>query len=230
VLTPWTRDPTRLWPWFPATRPAERGPGTLLGVRDAPEFMDISDAVAADLAALTAALDDPDTDLVELVQRLGISCSLAVTSYLGFSISLVIDQVPVSVSVLEDFLDPSEILTSVMFPLSALGDHAPGGEVVLYAGTPGAFVDLAADVAYALRTRPDAVQLDRHRIPPDPALGAVGLTALSRHNQAIGILLDRGHDPDEALTELHRLARQDAISLQVAVQQLIDSTVRPPAG
>jgi len=189
----------------------------------------MSDAVVSDLAALSDALGDRDADLVELVLRLGASCSLAVGSYLGFSISLVIDEVAVSVAVLEDFLDPLEILTSVMFPLSALGEHAPGGQVVLYAGTPGAFVDLAADLAYALQTGPDAVQLDLHLVPPDPALGAAGLTTLARQNRAIGILLDRGYDTDAALTELHRLARLKAISVDTAAQQLITSVRRSPA-
>jgi hypothetical protein len=201
----------------------------LLGVRDAPEFLvEMSDAVTADLAALSEALEDPDADLAELVQRLGDSCSLAVGSYLGFSISLVVDEVVVSVSVLEEFLDPSEIATSVMFSLTALGDHAPGGEIVLYAGTPGAFVDLAADLTYALRAGPDAVRLDQHLTPPDPALGASGLTALSEQNQAIGILLERGHDHDKALAELKRLARLDAISVQSAAQRLIKSATQPP--
>jgi hypothetical protein len=205
----------------------------LLGVRDAPEsLVELSDAVVADLAALTAALDEPDTDLAKLIQRLGDSCTLAVGSYLGFSITLIVDQTPISFSVLEDFLDPSEILTSVMFPLNALGEHAlgehaPGSEVTLYAGTPGAFVDLAADLAYALSAKPDAVQLDQHLTPPDPALGAAGLATMSRRNQAIGILLDRGHDPDDILTELHRLARLDAISVETAAQQLIESAMRP---
>jgi hypothetical protein len=56
------------------------------------------------------------------------------------------------------------------------------------------------------------------------------LRALSQQNQAIGILLDRGYDSGQALTELHRLARLDAISVEVAAQQLIDSTVRPTGG
>jgi hypothetical protein len=189
--------------------------------------VELSDAVVADLAALTDALDEPDTDLAKLIQRLGDSCTLAVGSYLGFSITLIVDQTPISFSVLEDFLDPSEILTSVMFPLNALGEHAPGSEVTLYAGTPGAFVDLAADLTYALSAKPDAVQLDQHLTPPDPALGAAGLATMSRRNQAIGILLDRGHDPDDILTELHRLARLDAISVETAVQQLIESAMRP---
>jgi hypothetical protein len=192
--------------------------------------VEISDAVTADLAALSDALEEPGADLALMVQRLGDSCALAVKSYLGFAITLVIDEIPVSFSVLEDFLDPAEILTSVMFPLTALGDHDSGSEVILYAAKPGAFVDLAADLSYALRVGPDTIKLDQHLTPADPALGAAGLGTLSRHNQAIGILLDRGYDSDEALTELHRLAGLNAISVETAARQLIDSTVRPPDG
>jgi hypothetical protein len=192
--------------------------------------VEISDAVTADLAALSAALEAPGVDLALVVQRLGDSCALAVPSYLGFSISLVVGEVPVSFTVLEEYLDPSEVLTSVMLPLTALGDHAPGSQMMLYAGTAGAFVDLAADLSYALQVGPDVIRLDQHLTPPDPALGAVGLAALSQQNQAIGILLDRGYDSGAARTELHRLARLDAIGLEAATQLLIDSTVRPADG
>jgi hypothetical protein len=186
--------------------------------------VELSDAVAADLAALTGALGDPGVGLVEQIQRLGESCALAVQSYLGFSITIVVDGVPVSLSVLEDFLDPSEILTSVRLPLGAMGEPAAGIQLILYAGTAGAFVDLAADFAFALGVGGDAVQLDRHLTPPDPALGAIGLATLARQNQAIGVLLERGHDQDGARAELHRLARLNAISLDAAVQQLLAST------
>ncbi len=113
-----------------------------------------------------------------------------------------------------------------MFPLRTL--DTPGSEVVLYAGTAGAFVDLAADLAYALGTQPDAVRLDQHLVPPDPASDAAGLTGMSRRHQAIGILLDRGHDTDDAVVELHRLARVGFVSVDVAAQQLLDSSRRPP--
>jgi hypothetical protein len=188
----------------------------------------LSDAVAADLAALTDALDEPDADLAILIQRLCDSCALSVGSYLGLCITLIINDLPTSFSVLEDFLDPAEVLTSVMFPLDALGGYAPGSAVILYAGSPGAFVDLAADLSYALGARPDAVQLDQHLSPPDPAVGDTGLAAMSQHNQALGILLDRGLDLDEGVTELQRRARLDANSMQTAAQQLLYASVRPP--
>jgi hypothetical protein len=200
----------------------------LLGVRDAQEsLVELSEAVAADLATLTSALEEPGADLATLIVRLGDSCALAVRSYLGFSVTLIVGDVPVSFSVLEDFLDPGEVLTSVMFPLNALGGHAPGSEVVLYAGAPGAFVDLAADLAYVLGGTPGAVQLDLHLTPPDTAAGDPRVAALSRHNQALGILLSRGLDLDEGLAELHRRARLDAISVEAAAQRLVASALRP---
>ncbi|MCW2529003.1 MAG: hypothetical protein JWM76_3863 [Pseudonocardiales bacterium] len=189
--------------------------------------MEMSHAVAANLAALTGALDEPGPDLAPLIGRLGESCALAVRSYLGFSITLVVDEVPVSFSVLEAFLDPAEILTSVMFPLTALGERAVGSEVILYAGTAGAFVDLAADFSYALGSSADAVQLDRHLIPPARRDGSDGLAKLARRNQAIGILLDRGYDEPDAITELREVARLGAVSVDAVAQQVIDSTARP---
>jgi hypothetical protein len=204
----------RAWTWHVARRSGR------------PEsLVELSDAVAADLAALSEAIDEPDADLAILVQQLGASCALAVSSYLGYSITLIVAEVPVSFAVLEEFLDPREVLASVMVPLNALGDHTLGSEIVLYAGTPGAFVDLAADLNYALRA--EAVRLDQHLLPPDPGLGGAGFTRLSRQNQAIGILVDRGYGPDDALAELRQVAERRAISVDAVAEQLIDST-RPP--
>jgi hypothetical protein len=201
----------------------------LLGVRDAPEsLVEMSDAVAADLAVLSEALEQPGADLTLVVAQLGDSCALAVRSYLGFSINVTVGELPVSFSVLEESLDPAEIVSSVRFPLGAEVDQSAGSEIVLYAGAAGAFVDLAADLTYALGGGPDAVRLDQHLTPPDPALVASGLAAMSRHNQAIGILLERGLHPADAVIELHRLARLDSTSTDAAARRVIESAT-PPA-
>jgi hypothetical protein len=189
--------------------------------------VELSDAVAADLAALTVALDEPVGDLAVQLQQLGDSCALAVGSYLGISITLVVDEVPVTVTILEDFLDPSEIGTSLMIPLTVLGDHGPGSQIVLYAATAGAFVDLAADLSYASGAGPDVAQLDQHLRPPDHAAEVTGLTALRLQNQAIGILIDRGDEADVALARLRRRALLEGISIELAVQTVIDSVVGP---
>jgi hypothetical protein len=202
----------------------------LLGVRDAQEFLvELSDAVAADLAKLTRALDEPGVDLETLLRQLSDSCAVAVASYLGFSITIVVGDYPISLALLEDFLDPTEILTSLMLPLGAIEGDGFGGELTLYAGAVGAFVDLAADLSYALGAEAGVIQLDHHLLPPTQLRGATGLDHLTVQNQAIGILLDRGLSPDDARGEIHRAARLDQVSVDVVAQRLIRSMVLPLA-
>ncbi len=184
--------------------------------------MDRSDAIAQDLAALSRSLDEPGADLAQMVRQLGDSCTRAVASYTGFSITLMIDGMRVTFAALDDSVGSSGIGTSVMFPVAATAGHGTGSEVILYAATPGAFVDLAADLNYAFALGPDVVQLDRHLTPPD--LDAeTGLASMSRYHQALGILLDRGLDEDQARAELQRLANRDAVSLDSTAQTLLDS-------
>ena len=108
-------------------------------------------------------------------------------------------------------------------PLRALGPRFdPDSRVTLYAATAGAFVDLAADLSYALHlpTSTDRFtdagssngddqrcgQVDDDRritldadVPPNPLdSGVSGLSELSTINRAIGVLIDHGHHPDHA--------------------------------
>jgi hypothetical protein len=114
--------------------------------------------------------------------------------------------------------------TSLRLPLSALGNAGLLGALVFYAGNPGAFVDLAADLSFALGLGPDVVALDQDLTPiSDPAglTGLTGLAEMSQVNQAIGILIERGHVPHSARTELHRLANLAQTTPPAAAQQLM---------
>jgi hypothetical protein len=74
---------------------------------------------------------------------------------------------------------------------------------------------------YALRIEPTAFVLDGHL---DPRAGSAGLTGLDEHsaiNQAIGVLIGRGHTPESAQHELQRLAALDHDDLRVAAEALI---------
>jgi hypothetical protein len=83
-----------------------------------------------------------------------------VPSYRGLHLTLVEDGHPVSLAAFLKSEGAESITASLRIPFPALGpgfDHASG--VVFYAATPGAFVDLAADLGYALdtpTTTPDA--------------------------------------------------------------------------
>jgi hypothetical protein len=100
---------------------------------------------------------------------------------------------------------------------------------VLYATTPGAFVDLAADLAWVLEVQPSALVLDRHLVlPSPPAQGVVGLREHATINRAIGALIERGHSPESARAELHLHADLDSGDIPAAAQRILDG-LHPPA-
>jgi hypothetical protein len=128
--------------------------------------------------------------------------------------------------------DPDRVVTSLRLPLALLDpDFEIGSRIVLYAAVSGAFVDLATDLAYALtartvlspaatgRTGTDdgvAVARDAQRtavvldidLPPMRRSSTIsGLAELATINHAIGVMIDRGHHPDDVH---HTLRRQSA--------------------
>jgi hypothetical protein len=202
----------------------------LFGVRDAREFLvEPSASVLADLLALSAALDEPGDDVEILLRDLGASCALAVTSCLGFSITLVVDSAAISVTLLEEPLSGCRIVTSVTIPLVSVDSIEAGSEITFYATKPGGLVDLGADLCYALGLRPEVAQFDKHLTPGAAGMTSTGLDHAKSHNQALGVLLDAGFDLDQARAKLDQLARQSQTTPEVVARRLIQTTIRPPS-
>lgn len=193
--------------------------------------MDLSAAFAADLALLTQALDDPDVDLEAALGGLGNALSRAVDSYCAMTVTIVLDGRDVSFTVprrnAPTAVEPAPT-TSLLIPLSAFTGTSTGSTFILYAATPGALVDLAADLTYALGTGPDVLVLDAHLPLPPPSSRITGLDGQMLVNQAVGVLLDRGHTPESASSELRRLADLDHGDLGAAAALVITSTRHPP--
>lgn len=125
---------------------------------------------------------------------------------------------------------PGEAVTSLRLPLDLLDvGFEPGSQLVVYAAVPGALVDLAADLEYvlnptadsspvgsptggrALGAEPDAstsphvvLNADLPAHPSRPGLR--GLPELSSIAQAEGVMIERGHHPDEVSDTLRRQA------------------------
>ena len=156
-------------------------------------------ALAADLSILTQALDDPDSDVVESVLHLARDVRSAVPSFLGLTVAVNDSDPPFTFTTIEDHVDPGDVRTSLMLALSHDGAAA---RVILYAGTPGAFVDLAADLSWLARRTLADCELDQHLILPAVAGTAAPLGAASAVNQAIGVLIGAGHTPEQAQREL----------------------------
>lgn len=178
--------------------------------------MDISAALAADLAGLTDGLGDPQVDLETQLRALAADLAHAVASFTGLTMTIRLDDQTVSFSARAGAgIGIGATETSLEIPLSALTEAQAGSSLVFYAAVAGAFVDLAAELSYILGLNPEILVLDQHlhvAATPDGA-GMAGLEEYSMINQAIGVLIARGHAPDSALEELRRLAALDGGAL-----------------
>lgn len=180
-------------------------------------------ALVADLQKLTEALDSSDIDLETLFSALIEALREAVGSYLGTSVTMVTGGRSVSMSTLDDSTTAS-IGTTATLSLQSLMMAEPGSVVVVYAAKAGAFVDLAADLTHALALGPgDLVLDDDVSARRDESARLRDLIHLS---QGLGILIERGHPPDDAHAELHRRAERAAITADAVALQLIAESTR----
>ena len=217
--------------------------------------MDLPTALLRDLLDLSAGVDGGG-QLGARLTALVAALRAAVPSYRGLYLTVHDDEQPVS---LTSFLPTADgaITTSMRLPFAAL---SPGfdsqSRVIFYAATPGAFVDLAADLGHALHAstmlaapsldlteRPEiGVQHgDDHRgdgtqgdgegaavivldvdLPPHTLVSQwTGLHELSTINRAVGMLIDRGHPPDDAHAALHRHAAAVGVDTHIYAARLL---------
>ena len=185
--------------------------------------MDISAALAADLHLLNDALIDSGVDLAESVRLMARDAKLAIPSYLGLSLTTAIDGTRTGFTALENEADATEILSSVLLPLAGtLGtDSRPSLSVILYAARVGAFVDLAADLAWLTGRPLSEFVVDGHREVPAARDGLGTLRDISVINQAIGVLLAHGYTPEAAAHELDARARIAGIDRLAAADAVL---------
>lgn len=182
--------------------------------------MDISTALAAHLAALTRTLDDPDVDLEAQLQSFTVDVQRAVASYAGMTMTIALDGHNVSFTV-HNNPTTAAARSSLLIPLAPLTATDTASALLLYAATPGAFVDLAADLSHALGVEPATLVLDGHLPPPHDSSGINGLDTQSTIDQAVGVLIERGHTPEAARAELHRLTNLEHANLRAAAERVI---------
>ncbi len=179
--------------------------------------MEFSAALSADLSTLTAVLDETGTDLAQTVRQLGAAASSAVGSYLGLTITATTGGRPINLTALQDFVEADDIRTSLRVPLDVAETHhadthahgghteaitGPGIELILYAGNPGALVDLAADLSWLTGRELTDFVLDAHLIVAEHT---DELVRTSWINQAIGVLIGRGYTPEHAAHQIDLL-------------------------
>jgi hypothetical protein len=141
----------------------------------------------------------------------------AAPSYRGLVLTLIIDKQPVSVTSAEPG-NTSDIATSLRLSLAWIPSLSADSRITFYASTPGTFVDLAADLAFALDSD---IRLDED-IPPVLASDLTGIGKLSAINKAVGVLINHGHTPHSAQRELRHTAASTPCSIQKAAEAVTD--------
>src|SRR2546423_1583964 len=159
-------------------------------------LVEITPAVAADLAALSEALDEPGADLAVLLHQLAADAKFAVGTFLGLTVRLTANGESSNLTAFEAGATSGDVQASLLLQLHLAGDGV-GTDLVLYASALGAFTDLAADLAWLTGRHLTEVVLDQHLVVPSSD-EVDGLFARSLVNQAIGMLIARGHTPEQA--------------------------------
>lgn len=190
--------------------------------------MEIPSAITAELRRLTESLDDPGIDVADTLRRLAADASAAVDSYRGLSMTVQpAAGTAFTVTVMADRPEAA-VRASLAIPLAAGESGHAAALLVLYAGRPGAFVDMAADISWLAGIPLGELVLDEHcDVDKRPGGGLDGLRSASIINQAVGILIGRGRSLDEARAFLAASAKADGIDRLAAAQRILDSLPRP---
>ena len=193
--------------------------------------MKISAAMAADLGILTAALDEPGADVLHSLHRLGVDAQAAVPTFLGLSVTAAGSDPPFTFTIFEeDAADGVGASLSLTLPGVGEGCASPSVALILYARTPGTFVDLAADLAWLTGRPPSDFALDQHLSAPAGSDAGTSLRAASVINQAIGVLICRGYTPRQAHSKLDTQADGAGTDRDAAAQFILDTlTAADPA-
>jgi hypothetical protein len=186
----------------------------------------INAGLTAELAILSQALDDSEDSIARSVLRLAAEISAAVQSYLGLTVTIMPSASQISFTMLQDGGQPAGVRSSVRIALPSAdpgeGDVGPAIALTFYAATPGAFVDLAADLAWLNRGNPTQITLDQH-LTVAAGVPTATPSAVSLINQAIGMLIGRGHSPEQARQRLSRPSASGVVDhLDAAVAVLAD--------
>jgi len=199
--------------------------------------MKIGAALAADLDILTAALDEPGADVLHTLHQLSVDAQAAVPTYLGLSVTVDGSDPPFTFTTLEDGM-AADVRTSLWLTLPGVGVGvgvgdgrvSPSVALILYAGTPGTFVDLTADLAWLTGRPASDFALDQHLCGPARPDTGTYLRTASVINQAIGVLIGRGYTPERAHRELDTQADSACTERHTTARFILDTiTAEGPA-
>jgi hypothetical protein len=193
----------------------------------------ISPGLAAELALLTQALDLPGTEVADTLTRLAADAQSAIGSYLGLSVVITANGSEFDFTILRDATHSDHVRTSLLIPLTtaaATANSTPASvALILYAATPGAFIDLAADLSWITGRVPANFRIDEHCALPASYTDPTAMTAMSSINQALGVLIGRGSTPERAERDLYERAAAAGIELVAAATLVLAALVPPEA-
>ena len=194
--------------------------------------MEITAAMAAALTVLTEALDEPGADIARSLRGLALDAAAAVPSYLGLSVVVSQSDPPFTITALADGAVAGDVRTSlrvVLLPGVGDGEGSARVALVLYAGAPGTFVDLAADLVWLTGRSSIDVTLDKHLTIPDGPDTAAQLHAAMEINQAIGVLIGRGYTLQQAHRQLDIQAADNRTDRHTEARLILDGAISAAA-
>jgi hypothetical protein len=184
----------------------------------------LSARLAADLATLTEALDEPDSDIEQTLRVLAADAAAVTTTFAGLTAAVNTAGRWTTITTGYDGAMPADVVTSVRIPLTERA------YLILYATRRGAFVDMAADLSWLTGRPPDDFVLDADVGELAATIAADDLRHGRAIDQAIGFLIGRGHTPEEAAAELERIASNDGGSRVAAAHVVLSSLDRGADG
>lgn len=173
----------------------------------------------ATLSLLTETLDQPHIDLGRAFDDFIAAVEQTVASCSGVTVTLNGPTGPVRMSSGSALSDTRPVRSSLWIRLDSGRSPDDEVEMVLYGANPGAFVDLAADLAWLLGRPLEEVMLDRHLEPLASSIRSVIDRSLM--DQAVGVLIAGGWAPQEAQVELTQRAHELGVARWEAAQALL---------
>jgi hypothetical protein len=180
----------------------------------------LSAALAADLAMLSEALDEPGADIERTLARLAADAAAATTAFGGLTAAVRVDGEWLTITTLVDPV--GEILTSLRIPVGEQG-HALDAYVIMYATRAGALIDLAADLSWLTGRPLDAFVPDEDVAALPTVLMKEGLATRRAVDQALGVLMADGRTLTEARAELDKRATDSGLDRGAAARVILDA-------
>lgn len=181
--------------------------------------MEIWEARSADLSELNVGPYPFNDDMIDGVRWLKREVALAVRSFIGMTITLTIDGQSVTWTSIADWVQASDVRSSLEISLANTSNEPVAGVVTFYGEKSGAFKEMA-DLFFLPATWEKQPRLDQ-ALKPNLNSGVTGLQELTNISRAVGILIARGHTPQSGLEYLRRSAPTPADLNQAALDLLV---------